>query len=138
MGGATRVRAPEAKGTRVSGLQEPLEMLTKVSGVLGAVVATEDGLPVAARLSAGQDQEAMAGAAAAIGRLAGKTLGRLGKGGLELARFEGSKVTFLVQCVSVGFLLAAVEPGGKEALVAREMGRAAAALDEVAADLAGR
>jgi len=131
------VRAADAEATSGSRIHEPLEMLTRTRGVLGAVVATEDGLPLATRLRSGHDKEGMAAAAAAMGQLAGKTLERLGRGGLEVATLEASKFTFVVRRVSVGFLLSVTEPEANVGLIATEMGRAAAALEDAAAALAG-
>ncbi len=130
--------ASEGQATSASLMDEPLEMLLGMGGVLGAVVATEDGLPVAKRLPGGHDRDGMSAAAAAMGRLAGKTLDHLGKGRLEVATFEGSKLTFLVGRVSVGFLMSVVEPEAEVELIAKARRQAAAPLEEAGAGLAGR
>jgi predicted regulator of Ras-like GTPase activity (Roadblock/LC7/MglB family) len=117
-------------------MDESLEMLTGTQGVLSAVLATEDGFPLATRVGSGQDKEGMAAAAAAMGQLAGKTLEHLGKGELEVATFEASKFTFLVRRLTVGFLLSVAEPEANVGLIATEMNRAAAALEDAASALA--
>lgn len=101
------------------------------------MVATEDGFLLAARVSRGQDREGLAAAAATMGRVASDTLGRLGRGDLEVATLEASKLTFLVRRVSVGFLLVVADPGADVGAIATEMGRAAASLERAAAALVG-
>jgi predicted regulator of Ras-like GTPase activity (Roadblock/LC7/MglB family) len=132
------VCATERDTAREPRLDESLEALTKAQGVLGAVLATEDGFLLAARVSGGQDKDGLAAAAATMGRVADETLGRLGRGALEVATLEASKVTFLVRRVSVGFLLVAAEPTADVGVITTEMGRAAALLERAAAALVGR
>ena len=119
-------------------LDDPLEALTKAQGVLAGVLATEDGFLLAARVSGGQDRDGLAAAAAAMGGAASETLGRLGRGALEVATLEASKATFLVRRVSVGFVLVVAEPTADVSVIATEMGRAAAVLERAAAELVGR
>ncbi len=123
---------------RAPRLDESLEALTKAQGVLAGVLATEDGFLLAARVSAGQDRDGLAAAAATMGRVANEMLGRLGRGALEVAALEASKAMFLVRRVSVGFLLVVAEPTADVGVVATEMGRAAALLERAAAALVGR
>lgn len=127
----------ERDAARRPRLDESLEALTGTQGVLGGVVATEDGFLLAARVSRGQDREGLAAAAATMGRVASDTLGRLGRGDLEVATLEASKLTFLVRRVSLGFLLVVADPGADVGAIATEMGRAAASLERAAAALVG-
>jgi len=131
------VCATERDAARGPRLDESLDALTRTEGVLGAVLATEDGFLLAARVSPGQDREGLAAAAAAIGRVTNDTLRRLGRGDLEVATLEASKLTFLVQRVSVGFLLVVADPGADVGVIATEMSRAAVPLERAAAALVG-
>lgn len=106
-------------------------------GVLGGVLATDDGFPLAARLRCAQDEEALAGGAAAMGRLVSSVLARLGRGELDLAVLDASKLRFLVRRLSVGFFLVVAEPEANVGLIAAEMNRAAATLEDAVAALAG-
>ena len=116
-------------------LEGPLDTLTRVRGVLAALAATEDGFPLAARLYGEHDGEALAAAAAAIARSSSAVLARLGRGELEVAILETSKLTLLVRKVSPGYLLVVVEPGANVGLVVAEMNRATRKLEHAAASL---
>jgi len=72
-----------------------------------------------------------------MGRVAADALRRLGRGDLEVATLEASKLTFLVRRVSVGFLLVVSEPGEDVGVIASEMSRAVAPLERAAAPLVG-
>ena len=126
-------------GERVAGQQGrfdiPLEALCGARGVLGGLLATEEGLPVAARMRSEHDSEALAATAASIGLLGSKALASLGKGKLRLAVVDASKLRFLVRRVSMGFLLVVAELETSAGLIAAEMNRAAAALEEAAGPL---
>ena len=129
--------ATEWEAARGPRLDESLEALSRTQGVLGAVLATEDGFLLAARVSPGQDKEGLAAVAATMGRVAADALRRLGRGDLEVATLEASKLTFLVRRVSVGFLLVVAEPGEDVGVIASEMSRAVAPLERAAAPLVG-
>lgn len=129
--------APEWEAARGPGLDESLEALTRTQGVLGAVLATEDGFLLAARVGPGQDKEGLAAAAATMGRVANDALRRLGRGDLEVATLEASKLTFLVRRVSVGSLLVVADPEADVGVIATEMSRAAVSLERAAAALVG-
>ena len=113
----------------------PLEALIGVRGVVGGMVATEEGLPLAARLGSELDEEGLAAAAAAVGGLASKTLIDLGRGDLEVAVLDASKFRFLVQPIAVGYLLVVAEPDANVGRIVTKMTDAAATLEETAADL---
>ncbi|GEM_PF-2706648 len=114
----------------------PLEILTRVRGVLGGLVATGDGLPLAVHMHGDRNGEVLAAAAAAIGRLARRASDRLGRGAFELGVFDGPSYRFLVQPLSVGFLLVVAEPEANVHLISTEMSSSAAALNEAAVSLA--
>jgi predicted regulator of Ras-like GTPase activity (Roadblock/LC7/MglB family) len=101
--------------------------------VQAGVVATEDGLPLALRVQANQDADALAAAAAAIGRLAVRIARELGHGELQMGVFDADQFRLLIRPLSLGFLLVVSEPGGNLGLIAGKMHSTAAALDEVAA-----
>jgi len=109
-------------------LEDALEALVTTRGVLGAVVATEDGFVLAARLAGDQDGEALAATAAAIGRSAGAALARLGRGKLQMAMLEASRFRLLVRAALEGYLLVVAEPEANVGLMLSEMEAAAAAV----------
>ncbi len=116
-------------------LDDALEALTRTRGVLAAVLATEEGFLLAARLSSEQDGQALAGAAAAIARSSRAALLRLGRGELQVAMLEASKLTLLVCEVRRCYLLAVAEPQANVGLIAMEMNAAVEHLREGAAAL---
>ncbi len=110
-------------------IQRALETLTSASKVLAAVLAAEDGLPIAVRLRANQDGDVWAAAASAMGRMGRKALARLGKGELSWGAFDTRKYRLLVRPVSLGYLLAICEPDANIGLIGVELDGAAEALD---------
>jgi len=116
-------------------LEAPLDSLTRVRGVLGALASTEDGFPLAARLGGEHDREALAAAAATIARSSSAVLARLGRGELEVAILEASKLSLLVRRVSTGYLLVVAEPEANLGLIVAEMDRASRKLEHAAAGL---
>lgn len=111
------------------GFDEALETLTETPGVRAAVVAAEDGLPIAMRLQSDQDGEMWAAVASSMGRLAQRVLKRLARGSLEVGVFDTDRYRFLVCPLRVGFLLAVCEPQANVGLVTLEMQAAATALE---------
>ncbi len=118
-------------------MEEPLDALAETKGAVGAVLAAEDGFALASRLPGEQDAEGLAAAAAAVGQMASETLATVGKGALEVATVEASRLTFLLRRLSFGFLVVLAEPDADMAAMARETNRAAAAVEETVASLAG-
>jgi len=116
-------------------LERPLEALRGIRGVLGGLVATEDGLTLAARLNGGLDAEAHAAAAAALCRLGGKTLAAMNRGELQMVAVEASKITLVASALPIGYLLVLSEPKAELAPVVAEMRGAARALAKAAASL---
>jgi predicted regulator of Ras-like GTPase activity (Roadblock/LC7/MglB family) len=109
-----------------------LQSLVATRGVLAAVVAAPDGLPVAVRVQDGHDGEAWAAAASIMGRLARKVLTRLSRGRLEVAFFDTEAYRFLLRPISVGYLLAVCAPDANVGLVSIEIETAAASLEALA------
>jgi predicted regulator of Ras-like GTPase activity (Roadblock/LC7/MglB family) len=112
-----------------------LDGLTSPSSVLGGVVATEDGLPLAARLPADLDGESLAAAAAAAGKLAERALSDTGRGDLEVAVLEASRSKLLVCPLTVGYLLAIADPGADLVSLGLQIADAARGLEAASASL---
>ena len=119
------------------GIDVRLARLVEADGVLGGLVATRDGLPLAMHLGTTQDGEALAAAAAGIGQLAKDVLRRLDRGEMELGVIDTSRFRLVIRPLSVGFLLVLAEPRASLDLISHEMNAAAVALDQAAGALAG-
>ncbi|HUU53314.1 MAG TPA: roadblock/LC7 domain-containing protein [Armatimonadota bacterium] len=122
--------------TKRQGLGGALEAVIGVPGVLAGMVATEEGLPLAARLRAELDEEALAAAATVLGQLGTKTLADIDRGELEVVVLDASKFRFVVQPVAFGYLMVVTEPRAKTDPILAEMTSTAAYLDEAASALA--
>jgi len=122
--------------TKNSGLGGTLDALMGIPGVLAGMVATDEGLPLAARLRTELDEEALAAAAAVLGQLGTRTLNGTGRGGLEAVVLDASKFRFVVQPVALGYLMVVTEPLAEADPVLGEMTNAAACLDEAGSALA--
>jgi predicted regulator of Ras-like GTPase activity (Roadblock/LC7/MglB family) len=99
------------------------------------LASTEEGFPLATKLRGAYDSEALAAAAATIARSSVPVLARLGRGELEVAILEASRLSLLVRRVSPGYLLVVAEPEANLGLIAGEMERASRELEHAAADL---
>lgn len=121
-------KKPELAGT--------LDALMAVPGVLAGMVATDEGLPLAARLGTELDEEALAAAAAVLGQLGTRTLKETGRGDLEVVVLEASKFRFVVQPVALGYLMVVTDPLAEADPVLGEMTNAAACLEEAGSALA--
>jgi predicted regulator of Ras-like GTPase activity (Roadblock/LC7/MglB family) len=114
-------------------LQEALRPLLETAGVLGGVLCTADGLPMAAALKDGLDEEGLAAAGARLGQLA---WARLRGDKLDVAVLDATRLRLVVRAVSLGYLTLVADPAGniEPALAAaRQVGEA---LDEAATALA--
>jgi len=118
-----------------AGLDAALEGLLSTAGVVGAILATSDGLPLAVRLPVRQDRDSLAAGAAALAGLAAQVLSRLERGGLDLAIFDADKMRVLVRPLSLGFLLVVGDTEANVGLIAEDMRRAASDLETAAAAL---
>jgi len=118
-----------------SGLDAALEGLLSTAGVVGAILATADGFPLAVRLPVRQDRDSLAAGAAALAGLAAQVLARLESGGLDLALFDADEMRVLVRPLSLGFLLVVGDTEANVGLIAEDMRRAASDLETAAAAL---
>ncbi len=107
-------------------LQSMLGSLLEAEGLLGAVLTGSDGLPLAAVMKNGLDDEGIGAAGARLGQLARDCLGGQT---LELVVMDATRLTIAVRPLSLGYLTLAVEPGCK-------IESAIAATDEIATALA--
>lgn len=121
-----------ATGERPS---DSLRSLLELPGVLAGMIATEEGLPLAARLRSALDEDALAAAAAVLGQLGAKALDGMGNGDLGLLVLDASKFRFMVQPLAVGYLMLVTEPDAEPDPVAAEMTAAVTKLDRAMAEL---
>lgn len=118
-------------GVSVSGF---VQALAQVPGVIGAVVATDEGLPVAAQAGGHLDTESLAAAAAVLGQLGRRAAAESELGGLDLLVVDASKLRLLVHPIALGHLMALAEGDADTEQVIAALRRAAADLDRVAQD----
>jgi predicted regulator of Ras-like GTPase activity (Roadblock/LC7/MglB family) len=107
-----------------------LDALMGVPGVLAGMIATEDGLPLDARLRSKLDADALAAAAAVLGQLGSRVLQAHDSNGLDLVVLDASKYRFMVQPVALGYLMAVTDPQIAADPVATQMARSAEVLDQ--------
>ncbi len=118
--------------------RDSLRSLLELPGVLAGMIATEEGLPLAARLRSALDEDALAAAAAVLGQLGAKALDGMGNGDLGLLVLDASKFRFMVQPLAVGYLMLVTEPDAEAEPVAAEMTAAVTELDRAIAELGTR
>jgi predicted regulator of Ras-like GTPase activity (Roadblock/LC7/MglB family) len=128
---------PEPQSIGDQRLHGPLEALSEAPGVKGALVATEDGLPLAILIQGTEDSDALAAAAAALGRAARRALEGMGRGELELAVIDTSKLQLIICGLSIGILLVIASPGTDLEELSPEISRAAHELERAAGALVG-
>lgn len=121
--------------TKKSGIGNTLDTLMGIPGVLAGMVATEDGLPLAARLRTEMDEEALAAAAAVLGQIGTRTLKDTNGADLEVTVLDASKFRFVVRPVSLGYLMVVTEPLAATDPVLGEMTNAAAFLEQAGSAL---
>jgi predicted regulator of Ras-like GTPase activity (Roadblock/LC7/MglB family) len=119
-----------------AGLRGSLDSLLAIPGVLAGMVATDDGLPLAARLRSELDEDALAAAAAVLGQLGARTLDGMGRGELTLVVLDSSRFRFIVQPLAIGYLMVVTEPNVEPDPVTAEVISAAAHLGRTTAELA--
>ncbi len=122
-------------GKKNSGLGGALETLMDIPGVLAGMIATDEGLPLAACLRTELDEEGLAAAAAVLGQLGSRALKHIGPGEPELIVLDASRFRFMVQPVALGYLMVVTEPLADADPVAAEMTTAAAHLARAASGL---
>lgn len=121
---------PGRPGTRAAALDDTLAgLLADVPGLEAAAVVTPDGLPMAAALPAGMDEEKVAALSAALLALGERAASGLGRGGLAQVCIEGETGTVvLVGAGSEAVLVAVAGTTARTGLVLWEVRRAAAAV----------
>jgi len=125
----------EQAGNGNSRVMSALEKLMGMSGVLAGMVATDEGLPLAARLRSGLDEEGIAAAAAVLGQLGSKAASQMGARSLDLIVLDTSRLRFMVQPLTVGYLMVVTELLADADPVAAEMTSAVAHLNTATAAL---
>jgi predicted regulator of Ras-like GTPase activity (Roadblock/LC7/MglB family) len=125
----------DAASTQEQELDAILDVLTRARGVLGALVATEDGLPLAVRLQSGHDAEALAGAAGQLRKLAKEALQALAGGELELGVIDTSRYRLIVRGLANAVLLVVAEPEANLGVISRRMSHAAEKVTEAVSSL---
>lgn len=121
----------EQQGSKQGRWGGSLDALMGVPGVLAGMIATEEGLPLDARLRGELDADALAAAAAVLGQLGSRTVQAHGGRGLELVVLDASKYRFMVQPVTLGYLMAVTDPQIAADPVATQMARSAALLNKL-------
>jgi predicted regulator of Ras-like GTPase activity (Roadblock/LC7/MglB family) len=125
----------QSPGQGPAGFAQALDSLTCLQGVVGGVVATDDGLPLAARVQTGLDGESLAAAAAAMGHYARGALTDASRGELSVAVLEASRLKLLICPLSLGYLLAITEPEADLTTIMPEVNEAARSLEGTWASL---
>ena len=125
----------EQQGSKQSRWGGSLDALMGVPGVLAGMIATEEGLPLDARLRSELDTDALAAAAAVLGQLGSRAVQAHGGNGLELVVLDASKYRFMVQPVTLGYLMAVTDPQIAADPVATQMTRSAALLNKLVTTL---
>jgi predicted regulator of Ras-like GTPase activity (Roadblock/LC7/MglB family) len=115
--------------------EDSLASLLELPGVLAGMVATEEGLPLAARLRSELDEDALAAAAAVLGRLGAKALNAADQGALGLLVLDASKFRFIVRPLAVGYLMVVTDPSTEPDPVAEQMSSTVMELDRATAEL---
>ena len=106
-------------------IREIVAGLTKISGVLGAVLTAEDGMPIAAELSEGMDEGRVAAMAAEIGRTTGESLERVERGPMGFAMFDAERGKMFLGQAGKGFLVVLADHSVNLGLLRLEMTTAA-------------
>ena len=114
-----------------------LRSLAARPGVLAALMASEDGLPIAVQMGPGHDAEIWSAAASVMGRLAQRALTEMGKGDLEVGVIDTDRFRIVLRPLSVGFLLAVCGSEASIVQIAARMAEVAVALDHAAAPMMG-
>ena len=103
------------------------DLLTQTSEIEAAAVVSFDGLPMAAALPAGMDEDRVAAMSAALLSLGERATVGLGRGELNQVFIEGEEGTvFLVSADNEAVLVAVAAKGAKAGMMLYEVKRAAA------------
>ena len=117
-----------ADETRATRLERTLrDLLSATEDLEAAAVVSFDGLPMAASLPAGMDEDRVAAMSAALLSLGERATEGLGRGSLSQVFIEGENGTvFLVSAEDEAVLVAVATKGAKTGLMLYEVKRAAA------------
>jgi|GEM_PF-2855555 len=96
--------------TNGAGLSTALDTLLQTSGSLAGMLSSEDGFPLATRTKVPLDRDCFAAAGAIIGQLARRFVAAAESEAPDLVVLESSKYKFVVQSVSLGYLMLIAEP----------------------------
>jgi predicted regulator of Ras-like GTPase activity (Roadblock/LC7/MglB family) len=126
----SELRSDETRATR---LERTLrELLAATPDLEAAAVVSFDGLPMAASLPAGMDEDRVAAMSAALLSLGERATEGLGRGALSQVFIEGENGTvFLVSAEDEAVLVAVATKGAKTGLMLYEVKRAAAQVADV-------
>jgi predicted regulator of Ras-like GTPase activity (Roadblock/LC7/MglB family) len=119
----------EQTGHALLTLQNSLRPLLEADGILGGVLCTEDGLPLASALRPGLDEESLAAAGARIGQL---SRDQFGDEDLEAGVLDASRLRLVVRPVSLGYLVLAADPAAAIGPAVELAKQLAAAIDRTA------
>jgi predicted regulator of Ras-like GTPase activity (Roadblock/LC7/MglB family) len=123
----------EQTGHALLTLQNSLRPLLEADGILGGVLCTEDGLPLASALTPGLDEESLAAAGARVGQLSRH---QLGDENLEAGVLDASRLRLVVRPVSLGYLVLAADPSAPIGPAVELAKQLAAAIEQTAAEAA--
>lgn len=108
------------------------DLLTATTDLEAAAVVSFDGLPMAASLPAGMDEDRVAAMSAALLSLGERATEGLGRGALSQVFIEGENGTvFLISAEDEAVLVAVASKGAKTGLMLYEVKRAAAQVADV-------
>jgi len=96
--------------TNGAALNTALDTLLQTDGALASMLSSEDGFPLATRTKAPLDRDCFAAASAIIGQLARRFATAAECGETNLVVLDSSKYKFVVQTVSLGYLMLIAEP----------------------------
>lgn len=125
-----------SRGSRAEQLDRALNaLLSATPEIEAAAVVSFDGLPMAAALPEGMDEDRVAAMSAALLSLGERAAAGLGRGELSQVYIEGDTGTvFLVSADNEAVLVAVAARGAKAGLMLYEVRRAAAAVADVLRD----
>jgi uncharacterized protein len=121
------------EGTRAVRLDRAIrDLLTQTAEIEAAAVVSFDGLPMAAALPAGMDEDRVAAMSAALLSLGERATVGLGRGELNQVFIEGENGTvFLVSADNEAVLVAVAAKGAKTGMMLYEVKRTAATVAAV-------
>ncbi len=106
-------------------IREIVAALTKISGVLGALLTSQDGMTIAAELSEGLNDSRVSAMAAEVGRTTDESLDRIGHGPMGYAMFDAERGKMFLSNAGKGFLVVLADHSVNLGLLRLEMRTAA-------------